>query len=81
MLHTSSSREMVVVWARPLLEDHASVRSGARVCAGSSLAVASCCSVCDQGSWDLRYILLAFVPQVAIELMETAVSGGWAVQP
>lgn len=43
--------------------------------------MAGCCSVCDQGRWDLGYIWLAIVPQVAIELMEAAVSGEWAVQP
>lgn len=37
--------------------------------------------MCDQGRWDLGYIWLAIVPQVAIELMEAAVSGEWAVQP
>lgn len=43
--------------------------------------MACCCSVCDQGRWDLTHILLATVPQVAVELMEIAVSGEWAVQP
>lgn len=74
-----SRGQPVLVWARPL-KDNVSILSGASVCVGSSLTVASCGSVSDQGRWDLRYIWLAIVPQVAIELLETAVSGEWAVQ-
>lgn len=36
--------------------------------------------MCDQGRWDLSNILLAIVPRVSIELVETAVSGEGAVQ-
>lgn len=35
----------------------------------------------DPGRRGLGHILLAAVPQVAVELVETAVSGEWAVQP
>lgn len=68
------------MWARPFLKEHVSILSGASVCVCSRLAVASCCSVCDQARRELGYILLAIVPEVAIELMETAVSGEWVVQ-
>lgn len=42
--------------------------------------MASCCSVGDEGRWGLRYILLAVVPRVAIDLMEATVSGEWVVE-
>lgn len=54
--------------------------SGASAFIPSCLTVTSYCSMGDEGMWCIRYILLAAVPRVAIDLMEATVSGEWMVE-
>lgn len=76
-----------VCWGLPLKGIHSILHSaklwlfsGASAFIPSSLTVASCCSMDDERRWSLRYILLAVVPRVAINLMEATVSGEWMVE-